>query len=380
ARVPTRSTTRGGTEHLSDRLDSGFSAVVGAIVRLRGGGLRDGPRGNEYEMALFVPGLSEIAAVETCAVEIEGEAMPVAATVVEDSLGPDELSRQALEDGAEVFAVDGCVDSEGPGSVCARGPDIVVGCGHGLCRAGRGGLIGEGREVTGDGCLALDHLAVGHRRQPVPDLGDLIGGGEVGLRQNEPARPAQLGGHGVADPPPVHLVPDGQDVDAHGRPAAHEARVISPPGHDIGLSDPADFDEDGSWGWVCGADALDRRGHAVGEVAADAAVGDLPRAAVPFAQDPRVDVDLTEVVDDHGDATTVAAIEHLVEQRRLSRAAVPADDGQGDACHPAAGKCRPPTTVPRTTISRSSAGPQESGSRSRIAKSANFPASSEPMR
>lgn len=131
--MPARSVPRDGTEHLSDRLDSGFSALVGAIVRLSG---------DEHDVALVVSGRSEVATVETCAVEIEGEAMPFAATVVEDPLGPNELRRQAFEDGAEASAVDGRVDREGPGSVRVGGPHIVVGRGPGLCRAGSGALTG----------------------------------------------------------------------------------------------------------------------------------------------------------------------------------------------------------------------------------------------
>lgn len=100
-------------------------------------------------MALFASGRSEVATVEARTTEVEGEATIASAKVVEDSFGPDELRRQALDEYAEAVDVDGRVDIEGPGPVGSRGWETVIGCEQGLSRVGSRGPFGGGEAVTG---------------------------------------------------------------------------------------------------------------------------------------------------------------------------------------------------------------------------------------
>ena len=78
------------------------------------------------------------------------------------------------------------------------------------------------------------------------------------------------------------------------------------------------------------AETGQREHELAAEAAADAAVGQADRLAVPRAHQLRVDVDRPEVVDQDGDAA-VTALQEPVEQGRLAGAEKAADDGEGNS-------------------------------------------------
>jgi hypothetical protein len=74
----------------------------------------------------------------------------------------------------------------------------------------------------------------------------------------------------------------------------------------------------------------DRADQVRADAAADAAIGQADHAVPDLGDQLRIDVDGTEVVDQHGNATTVLALQDAVEQRGLSRAEKPGHDGDRD--------------------------------------------------
>ncbi len=108
------------------------------------------------------------------------------------------------------------------------------------------------------------------------------------------------------------------------------------PGHDLcGVSDAAELNHH-MIRWCGSAAHVGKRGaEAFGDGAAHTSVGELNRVGGTPLEKGSINVDLTDVVDQHGDRA-VGATQQIVEQRRLPATEIPTEEGH-----------RHPTSVPR---------------------------------
>ena len=70
----------------------------------------------------------------------------------------------------------------------------------------------------------------------------------------------------------------------------------------------------------CCAEAIDR-------AATDTTIAEFDRVAAVFADEPSIDIDLADIVHDHGDGS-VGGAEQLIDQRGFTCAQVPSHEGQ----------------------------------------------------
>lgn len=122
-----------------------------------------------------------------------------------------------------------------------------------------------------------------------------------------------------------------------------------------GIGDAAGFDEQQFGTQIARRDARERIDERAADRAADAAVVELDHVVAARAHEARVDVDGTEVVDEHRDAAAVRRLQDRVHDGGLARAEIAADDREidrrGGRVHCGARNTRPPSTVPHTRTS-----------------------------
>src|SRR3954469_8517368 len=117
------------------------------------------------------------------------------------------------------------------------------------------------------------------------------------------------------------------------------------------------------------------------ETAADAAAGNADEIALARLDQAGVDRELSEIIDENGEAAAVGAAQQRVDQGRLAGAEIAADQrDRGAGRHIVdARNGRPACTVPRMRTSFRRSPPISLGSSSRTAKSARLPLSMEPI-
>jgi hypothetical protein len=210
---------------------------------------------------------------------------------------------------------------------------------------------------------------------------------EVALVEHEEVGGADLAGERVAQARVGGEAGQALGIRQHDDAAQDEAWLHQGDLRDgARIADAARLDDDVVEGLGLREDAHQRVEEAVGEAAADAAIGQPQGLAVMVPDQARIDVDRPEIVDQHRVAALRAG-EQPVQQRRLAGSEEAADDreraarrGRGKPAPHAGGtaKTRPPSTVAWTGTSLSASGGTSYGSASSTAKSANFPASMEP--
>ena len=176
----------------------------------------------------------------------------------------------------------------------------------------------------------MDGFDGGHTRGVRLDDGARCGDvAEIGLVEDHEIRGGQLATYRFA-----HVLVDDLGRDRFGI-GEHDDQIeaVGAPmavGRDAGgVSHPARFDDDAFGSWIELDEIVERRGEAVDQRAADASVRQSDGGTVAPVEQLGVDVERTEVVDEHGDAL-VGDGEQMVEQGGLAGAEVPADDGDGD--------------------------------------------------
>ena len=238
------------------------------------------------------------------------------------------------------------------------------------------GLRGlERRRVRRHGCHPVAH-------PPKPgavDQVDLVDHDQVGRLQLAPQR---IGQQRVG-----RLFEHRRRVDQHDDAVERQPRIGEPHLRDPPrIRDPARLDHDRIERDRRRQHPDQRVGQVVADRAARAPVGQRDRVAVVGRDQLGVDVQRSEIVDQHREASPPRLAQHPREQRGLAGAEKAADDGQRQRGAPRAhavpgiGSTRPPRTVPAIRTSFSASGATASGSSCSTQKSANLPTSIEPIR
>ena len=151
--------------------------------------------------------------------------------------------------------------------------------------------------------------------------------GNRSTAQHHDVRGAKLLGDHIRHVLVPHQPRNGRHVRSDHHGAGVEAREVAPPAHPLRLPDPTDFTQHGVKAVHAGqgCHCVD---HVGADLATDAPVGQLHDIVVDCFDEVRVNVDATEVVDDHGGSSQPTVSKQSIQQRRFTRSEVAPEDDQ----------------------------------------------------
>jgi hypothetical protein len=210
-------------------------------------------------------------------------------------------------------------------------------------------------------------------------LGQRRGGGEVELVHHDQVGLGQAARHRASDVPVGKLRRQLLGIDKHDHAIDRQAERRDVLRQTRRLGHARHLDHDPVQPIRPPDEARERLARSVRGRTAHAAVRQADRVALMGDDQPGVDVQRAEIVDDDADALAVVAGQDPVQERRLAGPEVAAKDGDGQRHAGAFQTLTPSLKVSSTLISRSASGSVVIGLRSRMTRSASLPGAMEPL-